>query len=501
MKWSTNKVTLIGLGTVLMGLVGTGIFAYRNLLEFQSRDRWVAHTYQVINTAEDLFDTLKNAEAGQREYLLTDNLEYLQPYQKSPLKLQALLKRLKQLTLDNASQQVTIAEIAPLTDAKLLELAQTIDLHQKEGLNATLNIIKRDDGRHLMDNVRRLTQVIQTREEQLLAQRIRSKQWIATQTKLTVAIALLGSLLYGGCMVLLYFNFLKRQRTEKQAVELEYHLRDRLQAIVDGTPAIIFLKDLQGKYLLVNRQFEIDTQISRDVAIGQTADAFFPKAVVRQWRTKEKKLLQQGTALESEEVMKLPSGEITYASNLYLIYDRQNEPYAICGMATNITSLKRAQKQLTQLIQLQQIAFAEILRSRQILTNVLENITQSFVALDLEWKYTYVNLQAGKFLQRTPESLIGKPIWSEFPEIVGTTAQQALYQALETQQPLQFEQYYKRVGRWFDSWIYPSPEGVAVFFQDITERKRSEEELRIYREELEALVKQRTTEVTQTNIQ
>jgi PAS domain S-box-containing protein len=501
MKWSANKVTIIGLSSVLMGLVGTGIFAYLNLLEYQSRENWVAHTYQVINTSEDLLSALKDVETGQRGYILTGNIEYLQPYQESLPKVRVLLTRLKQLTQDSASQQKTLAQLQPLIDEKLRDLLQKINLRQSQGFDAALKRVNLNTGKRLMDKIRQLKEIVQNREEQLLIQRLKSKQWIETQVNLTVAIALLGSVLYGGCMVLLQFNFLKRQRAEKQAVEIEQHLQDRLQAIVDSAPVIIFLKDLEGKYLLVNRQFEIDTKISRDAAIGQTADAFFPKAVARQWHRKEQKLLQEGTSLEHEEVMKLPTGDITYFSNLYSIRNRQNETYAICGMATNITSLKRAQKQLTQLIQLQQIAFAEIWRSRQTLTNVLDSIIQGFVAMDKDCQCTYVNRRAGELLQCAPESLMGKNAWAQYPDAVGNAFYQALLHALETQQTAQVEQYYEPLNLWLDNWIYPSSEGVAVFFEDITARKQNEEELRIYREELEALVKQRTAELLETNIQ
>jgi PAS domain S-box-containing protein len=373
MKWSANKITIVGLSSVLMSLIGTGIFAYWNLLQYQSREKWVAHTYQVIDTSEELLSALKDAETGKRGYLLTGKIEYLQPYRESLPKIKALLAHLKQLTQDNPSQQNTLADLEPLIDAKLRELSQTVNLRQTQGLDAALKIVNTDSGKQLMDKIRQLKEIVQNREEQLLVQRLQSKQWIATQANLTVAIALLGSLLYSGCMVLLYFTFLKRQRT---------------------------------------------------------------------------------------------------------------------------------QKQLTQLIQLQQISFAEILRSRQTLTNVLDSITQSLVAMDLEWQFTYTNQQAGELLQQEPESLIGKNVWAEFPYVLGTPVHQAIYQALETQQPAQIEQYFEPLGKkWFEHWIYPSPEGVAVFFQDITARKQNEEELRIYREELEALVKKRTTELTETNIQ
>jgi PAS fold. len=72
------------------------------------------------------------------------------------------------------------------------------------------------------------------------------------------------------------------------------------------------------------------------------------------------------------------------------------------------------------------------------LETTLNNISDGFVSLDKNWCYTYVNVKAGEFLGRNPESLIGKHIWTEFPEGVDLPFYKAYYKAVETQKTIYF---------------------------------------------------------------
>ncbi len=105
---------------------------------------------------------------------------------------------------------------------------------------------------------------------------------------------------------------------------------------------------------------------------------------------------------------------------------------------------------------------------------ILESISDSFVALDTNWMYTYVNEKAAQTFGRTREQLIGKHIWTEFPEGVGQPFYKAYYKAMETQQPIFLEEYYPPYDRWFENRIYPSKDGLSIFFHDITDHKRAE---------------------------
>src|SRR6185503_3073418 len=122
------------------------------------------------------------------------------------------------------------------------------------------------------------------------------------------------------------------------------------------------------------------------------------------------------------------------------------------------------------------------------LANIIERISDGFVAFDAQMNYTYVNERSGKLLGRKPEDLIGKNYWKEFPEAKGTPFADAYVRALKTQKPVFFEDYYSPWDRWFENRIYPSKDGLAVFFTEITERKRAEIQLHASEERLERIV-------------
>lgn len=108
------------------------------------------------------------------------------------------------------------------------------------------------------------------------------------------------------------------------------------------------------------------------------------------------------------------------------------------------------------------------------LETTLHNISDGFVSLDTNWCYTYVNKKGAEFLGKSPESLIGKHIWTEFPEGVGLPFYKAYYKAVETQKTIYFEEYYEPFDRWFENRIYPSSDGLTIYFTDITAKRKAE---------------------------
>jgi PAS domain S-box-containing protein len=110
--------------------------------------------------------------------------------------------------------------------------------------------------------------------------------------------------------------------------------------------------------------------------------------------------------------------------------------------------------------------------------NILDRVSDAFVALDKNWHYIYVNQQAASLFGRRPEDLIGRHIWTEFPEGRGQPFHLAYEKAMAEQIFIQMENYYEPWNRWFENRIYPSPEGLSIFFNEITERKLAEQAAR-----------------------
>lgn len=126
--------------------------------------------------------------------------------------------------------------------------------------------------------------------------------------------------------------------------------------------------------------------------------------------------------------------------------------------------------------------------SLQLLNSVFERVTDAFVALDSNWRYTYVNNKAGELFGRRPEDLIGRHIWTEFPTGVGQPFHLAYEKAMADQKPAHIEDYYAPWDRWFENIIYPSPDGLSIYFHDITENKKSEAAMLAAHKMLESII-------------
>ena len=117
----------------------------------------------------------------------------------------------------------------------------------------------------------------------------------------------------------------------------------------------------------------------------------------------------------------------------------------------------------------------EATRYKETLIESFERITDAFVALDSNWCYTYMNKKAGEIFNCDPKAIVGKHIWTEFPEGIDQAFYKAYYRAMAEQQYIHVEEYYQPYDKWFENHIYPSPEGLSIFFRDITERKKLRE--------------------------
>jgi PAS domain S-box-containing protein len=105
-------------------------------------------------------------------------------------------------------------------------------------------------------------------------------------------------------------------------------------------------------------------------------------------------------------------------------------------------------------------------------TSVLESIAEAFLALDPDFRFTYVNAEAERINGMSREEILGKTFWEVFPATLGTGIETELRRAMAERIPVNLENFYQPWERWFEVDIYPTKtEGVAVYYRDITDRK------------------------------
>ena len=145
-----------------------------------------------------------------------------------------------------------------------------------------------------------------------------------------------------------------------------------------------------------------------------------------------------------------------------------------------------------------ELRLAELQRrhSTHRIETIFENITDAFYLLDHDWCFSFLNRQAETLLQRNKEDLLGNNVWAEFPEAKDSPVYQHYTYALATGESVVFEIHYLPLAAWFEVHAYPSEEGLSVYFQDITERKKVQ-----YREEIQAEFRRSLLTFTQSTLQ
>jgi hypothetical protein len=181
--------TKIG-GSFALGLAlltAIGLISYQSTNELIENSRKEKQTYHVLGQLEDLTSQMKNAETGQRGYLITGEERYLEPYNDAIPVVDQVFKQLQRLTEDNPNQQQRLNILQPLIAQKLAELEETIALRRNQGFDAAQKVVLTNQGKELMDKIRKVTFDMANEERQLLQRRSEKAQVSAEQTKASIA--------------------------------------------------------------------------------------------------------------------------------------------------------------------------------------------------------------------------------------------------------------------------------------------------------------------------
>ena len=190
-----------------------------------------------------------------------------------------------------------------------------------------------------------------------------------------------------------------------------------------------------------------------------------------QWQASIRALIQNcgrsGTPFDEE--MQIGSGPAsrkwvrTVGEAVYGESGERQQIVRIQGALLDISNQKQAQR--------------ETLRLAMRLTTTLASITEAFVTLDRQCCYSYINQESERLLQRRTGELLGQPAWQDLGDAAAPRLKQQLQLSLTSNRRVEFEDFYPGLGKWLEVRAYPFAEGLAVYFRDVTERRKSQEQL------------------------
>jgi methyl-accepting chemotaxis protein len=186
MTWSIGKKIGSGFGLALVMLVTVGAVSYDSTTKLIESAGWVQHTHEVVTGLDQVLSGMKDAETGQRGYVITGEGRYLEPYQGARDRVDHQLKHVRELTADNPIQQQRLTTLEPLVAGKFAELQETIDLRRTQGFEAAAKVVLTDKGKSVMDSIRSLVGEMKEEESGLLAIRSAEEKTRAHRTEMTI---------------------------------------------------------------------------------------------------------------------------------------------------------------------------------------------------------------------------------------------------------------------------------------------------------------------------
>lgn len=249
----------------------------------------------------------------------------------------------------------------------------------------------------------------------------------------------------------------------------------QLDAILDNSSAVIWLKDRKGRYMLVNRRFEEVFDRRREELVGRTDHDVFPSYLADGFRANDRRVLKDHRSLELEEVVPQADGDHTFITVKFPLFDATGEPYGVCGISTDITSRKRAEQDLKE--------------SKDRIGQIIDQALDAFISMDSTGIVTAWNRSAEEIFGWPAHKAIGKSLAGLIvPERYRAAHERGLQRFLETGKGPLLDKHVELLAVHRDGHEFPVELSVTAvkvrggfmfhgFLHDITDRKGLEREI------------------------
>ena len=315
MNWSIGNRILAAAFLGLALLVMNAVVSYVATQDLITSQHELARTHRVIANLEGVMSTLKDAETGERGYIITGDRKYLDPYRAALASFPTQFKELDESVPGDSSQRQQLPMLRAKFDRRLAMLKRGVELADAKDADAARQLLLSGTGKSLMDEIRVLISVMQGEERALLGMRDARTRASARNAKMTIAIANLAA---AALVILVAYMLMRHNAARYQAEQELAQQREWLQVTLSSIGDAVISTDKAGRVSFMNPVSQALTGWSEDDARGQPLSAVF-KIVNEKTRT----------AVDNPALVAMHEGRIVGLANHTLLITKSGAEIAI----------------------------------------------------------------------------------------------------------------------------------------------------------------------------
>jgi two-component system NarL family sensor kinase len=338
-----EKRILVALLSILIILCTLTYLSHRNSKRVISTSEAVEQSQETKYHIAEVLSLCTDLETDARGFIITFDTGYLNPSAKATDEVFKHLAFIKSAAAGDAVKMKRYEALDSLVKQKVFITNRSIQVRRNDGLARAITFVSAGESKKLMDDIRLITNEMLADENALLEKEMSDNRRHIKNFNLTFDLLLLKiaiSILTVFFILRFYFN--ARRKSE----HLLNENKQLLQSIIDNTTSVIFIKDLNGKYLLINSRFENLFHISAEKVKDKSDYDIFPAEIAESVVAADREVIENKKLMEFEEDVP-NNGEMRhYLSIKFPLFDEDNNVYALCGIATDITERKLMEKQI-----------------------------------------------------------------------------------------------------------------------------------------------------------
>lgn len=502
-KISTDRKIVAAFGVSLLAMLIFAWYGYhvpRQFIEITDRHK---ESLRFLEKSSLVLSIFKDAETGQRGYLLTGDESYLQPYRSAVADVAPLLAELMQMTAQRLEQRPDIAELQRLSEAKFSELEETIALRRnggERGLAEALEVVQEGRGKLLMDEIRRVVGTMRQREDDLRGQLFQASEATAGRLRwITAILCPIAVIVVAGSGWVILRDLAGGARAQQQI--------DRQRSLLDAVLASmgegVAVADVGGRMQIFNPMAELllgAASMKTEFAEWSSNNSLFCVDKVTRFPTDDLPLVRalRGETVDDVEMfVRRPDGQtgIFISANARPITNAKGERQGAVIAFHDITERRQSHETLAE--------------SMRRIRELYDHAPCGYHSVNADGMFLEMNSTELGWLGFSRDAIIGKKKFTDLITPDCFPAFEKKIAALMTEgkaHDLEFTMI-RRDGTtlpviinstaiWDKNGRFLQSSATVI---DATERKRADEAIRRFHSELEDRVTQRTTQLAHAN--